>query len=449
MLAPVLRTAAVGKWHLQSSSLPFPAQHPMDLGFEQYLGGMNVFPGFISNDYWNYVKNENGVEFVSPEYATSEQVDDALDVIAGFGNQPWFVMLSFHAPHAPFHKPPPALHSFILPAAISSSIPLHVKATIEAMDTELARLFAKLDPAVLAKTVVIFVGDNGTDRWATTAPNDPLKAKPTLYEGGINVPLIVKGPGVVPGSESAALVSTTDLFATVAGLAGQPAPSGVDSVSLVPYFANPALPSLRTWVYSEFFSTNGFGPFERRDRTVRNSRYKLLRLRAPYSVTEVNEFYDLLLDPFEKLNLMASPLSGAVLAAYTSLDAVLRQLEEPFVDQGHALPSGANALFLRGEAVGSQESNVAVQLSKGPGPATAHVVVGLASALLPFKDGTLVPFPHFIGPAQVLSASGSLTEAFTWPPGFSGFQLWLQYWVPHFSGPDGFIASNGLRITAP
>ena len=100
---------------------------------------------------------------------------------------------------------------------------------IRAMDTEVGRVLDHLPP----NTIVFFIGDNGTETDATDAPFARRHAKGTLYEGGINVPLIVFGPGVERG-ECSALVSSTDLFATLAELAGVVS-TAEDSVSLVPY----------------------------------------------------------------------------------------------------------------------------------------------------------------------------------------------------------------------
>ena len=150
---------------------------------------------------------------------------------------------------------------------------------------------------------------------AVEPPFNLSRAKSTLYEGGVNVPLIARGPGIAQG-ECAALVSCVDLFATVGELAGVPAATE-DSVSLVPYFRNPSL-SLRSTVYSETFSPNGGTlPFADHDRAIRDSRYKLIR-----RTNQPDEFYDLQLDAFESSNLLPG-LSRAEQAAYDALVAEL------------------------------------------------------------------------------------------------------------------------------
>jgi hypothetical protein len=45
-------------------------------------------------------------------YATTDNVDEAIAAIAGFGSCPWLVWLAFNAPHGPVHAPPSGLHSY-------------------------------------------------------------------------------------------------------------------------------------------------------------------------------------------------------------------------------------------------------------------------------------------------------------------------------------------------
>jgi len=72
----------------------------------------------------------------------------------------------------------------------------------------------------------------------TPTNNEPLRGgKVTSYEGGVRIPFMVRWPGVTqPGSESEAIVSTTDLYATLLELTGQPLrpKDHKDSESFVP-----------------------------------------------------------------------------------------------------------------------------------------------------------------------------------------------------------------------
>jgi N-acetylglucosamine-6-sulfatase len=70
-------------------------------------------------------------------------------------------------------------------------------------------------------------------------------AKNTAYEEAANVPMYVRGPGVVGGSISGKLVLNNDLAPTFARIAGLALPSYVDGRSLLPCGEETAQPGAR------------------------------------------------------------------------------------------------------------------------------------------------------------------------------------------------------------
>jgi arylsulfatase A-like enzyme len=295
---PGYSSAALGKWHLAGNQ---SADHPNDSGFWRFAGGL----GGAVADYSSWDKTIDGSTSTVTTYATSDTADEAI-LAAQTLPQPFFLYVNFNAPHSPWHVPPPELCGD--PSCVCDSLPASPsnlqmgKAMVEAMDRELGRMLAGIR-AVDPSPLIVFLGDNGTARQLTEAPFDPQRAKGSMYEGGINVPLIVQGPGVAQG-ECAALVSASDLFATFAEWAGTTS-TAEDSVSLVPYFSDPSLPSIRESVYAETFQPNGFGPYTTHDRTVRNERYKLIR-----RLGEPDELYDLVTDPWETTDLVPTLVPG-------------------------------------------------------------------------------------------------------------------------------------------
>jgi arylsulfatase A-like enzyme len=306
-------STAVGKWHLSGS---LGNLHPNQSGFGHFAGSV---AGTLA-DYSAWQKVVDGQAALSTTYATRDTTDEAIAALRSMP-EPWFLYVAYNAPHDPFHAPPPALCNPPTCATTwCGSLPPNpsnrdlAKAMVEAMDAELGRLLAEL--AVTSPDAwVVFLGDNGTAPQVSQAPFLPAHAKGTLYEGGINVPLIVRGTGVVPG-ESAALVSGVDLYATFAELAG--VRSGAeDSVSLVPCFSDPRA-TVRETVYAELFSPiGGSPPFPTHTRAVREARYKLVRSNAL-----PDALYDLLSDPFESANLLPG-LDAREQAAYDALVAEL------------------------------------------------------------------------------------------------------------------------------
>jgi arylsulfatase A-like enzyme len=311
-------SAAIGKWHLGSGSM-----HPNASGFGQYAGSLS---GQLP-DYDMWTKTVDGNSSTSQTYATTDTTDEASLAMLTLP-EPWFLYVNYNAPHTPIHVPALGL----CPAGgcstsyCSSAGPgmgmtpaERIKSMCEAMDTEIGRLLALLD-ALDPQAYVIFMGDNGTSNQGSEPPFVGTKAKGTVYEGGINVPFIVRGPGVTV-TETQSLVSVTDLHATLAELAGVQS-QAEDSISIVPVLSNPALTPRHT-VYSETFSPNGSGPWTDHRRAVRDDRYKLIR-----RLGQSDEFYDLLANPFETINL----LPGLSVDEQTAFDALAGELVALGVD---------------------------------------------------------------------------------------------------------------------
>ncbi len=315
------RSAAIGKWHLSGDSNG-EGLNPNFMGFDHYSGSL---AGFIP-DYYNWTKTVNGVNSTVTNYATTENVDDALAWISGQGSSPWFLWLAFNAGHSPFHKPPNELHSYDSLSGTQQDInndPVpYYQAMIEAMDTEIGRLLSSID---LASTDIIFIGDNGTPSQVAVPPADSSRVKATLYQGGVWVPWIVSGPSVIglPRTNSA-LVNTTDIFATIIELAGGvvdnvvPASVTHDSISILPLLEDPALGVLRNHVVAERFRVTTVA---RDGKTIRNDEFKLIRFDSGSE-----EFYDLFADETELLDLLGETLTATEQANYDSLTAELDNL---------------------------------------------------------------------------------------------------------------------------
>jgi len=298
---------AVGKWHLAGGPPPDPA-HARKAGFSHYTGYPGNPPGPSGYFAWTQYTDDTARN-VRDAYLTSAEVDATLARIVQLP-EPWFGWVGFHAVHAPLHAPPQELHGGNLSGAPRDTPRAHYDAELEALDREIGRLLAGIDPAVLGHTTVIFVADNGTSQHGIRPPT--RRGKRSLYEAGIRVPLIVAGPPVPPesaGRASDALVHVTDLFATIAGLFGVRS-DAEDSQSLLPYLADPSRPSARATLYTERFLPNGGPPDPARHfRAVRDARYKLI-VRP-----DEREFYDLQADPHEQRDLLAEGTAPAAVVS--------------------------------------------------------------------------------------------------------------------------------------
>ena len=299
-----------GKWHLGGGN-----QSPST------NGGWPAFAGSLAGEISSYTSwtkvITNGTpggtsSTTSTTYATTDVVNDAVSWIQLQNNasKPWIAWVAFNAPHTPFHLPSPTSlcpHYTSLSGTtqdINNNPRNYYNAAIEAMDTEIGRLLGAVD---LAKTTVIFLGDNGTPGQVLQTPLSTGHGKDTLYEGGVRVPFLIRGPGVVsPGRTEAGFVHAVDLYATILELAGMsiastvPASVTLDSQSLLPIMGNQ--PVTRSKNFSEEFdsATPTLGGF-----ALRDDQFKLIRKR-----TGVDEFYDLQSDPYETNDLFLSGIAG-------------------------------------------------------------------------------------------------------------------------------------------
>lgn len=319
------QTALFGKWHLGGGNTG-----PLTQGYDTYKGYPNNL--YQPHSFFSYTRYDNGTPVPCTTYATTDTVDQAIAWIAT-AQEPWFCVVSFHAPHEPFHAPPANLHTEDLTGSHPRNNPRPLyKAAVQAMDAEIGRMLLSMD-AKLNHTNVFFMGDNGTPRATSVAPFLPEHAKLTPYEGGINIPLIVRGPAVKqPGVECRGLVTTTDIFATVADLSGIdlstiPAPAGPrDSVSLRPYLERPRSNSRRQRAYASAFNSDPSGTGNSFAwHMLRDQRYKFIVIDDAGLQLEM---YDLDQDPFEQNNLLAGALTpferSAMNQAIIELRAILK-----------------------------------------------------------------------------------------------------------------------------
>jgi len=311
------RTAAIGKWHMADKDNGW-LDHPRRAGIDFYSVIMHG-----EDSYFTWRKNLNGEVIRETRYGLLDRTDTAIDWIEEQGAEPWFMWLSYILPHTPVHLPPQDLlqsdYSDLSSTADTADNPIrYFHAMIEAMDTSIGRVLDSMAPEVRENTYVVFIGDNGTGGGSITEPFQSNRAKGTVYQGGVNVPLIVSGPGVVEGGVSEALINSVDLYATMLEMAeadvAEAVPSRVnqDSVSFFPYLARPDTPSMRDWVYADVFS-GSFEGLADANYTIRNERFKLLRHAGN------EELYDLGVDPYEHVNLLAGRLSAEQQAQYRLL----------------------------------------------------------------------------------------------------------------------------------
>ena len=316
----VYNTACVGKWHLHVSTLP-KRLFPNYMGFDLYSGN---FIGQISN-YYSYQRIKNGIVDTVSIYGTTQTVNDAISWMDTMNtNKPFFLWLAFNAPHSPFHLPPANLCNTTglsgTTADINANPKKYFKAAIEAMDTEIGRLVQYLYAHnLMDSTNIIFIGDNGNSPQVAQIPNAQKKAKQSLYDYGSHVPMIISGPAVVNKNRTSdALVSTTDLFATIAEISGNMnwrnaiTPGRViDSKSILPIIKNQQT-NIRTWNFTEQFSNPIVDTVD--GKSIRNQDYHLIRF-----ANGTEKFFNQTMDVNEDNDLITGAITQTDIDNYTFL----------------------------------------------------------------------------------------------------------------------------------
>jgi arylsulfatase A-like enzyme len=154
--------------------------------------------------------------------------------------KPFFLLLSHHAPHTPIEAKAELVARYKAKRRAGMKHQNAVYAAMVAsLDESVGRVMAHLEKRRLAgNTTVVFLSDNGgaVQEWQgeQITNNAPLRSgKGSAYEGGIRIPLLVRSPQWTrPGETRSELVSTLDVFTTLAELGGADTKSGLDGYSL-------------------------------------------------------------------------------------------------------------------------------------------------------------------------------------------------------------------------
>lgn len=298
-------SAIVGKWHLSGNGL---GVNPESFGIDYYAG---LIRGVV-DDYYQWQFYEDGLSSVQTSYTSEKFTDLSIDWIND-QSKPWFMWLAYNAPHTPFHVPPSNMHNQgSLPPYVNGLDPIpYYMAAIEAMDFQIGRLLENIPVDEKENTIIIFIGDNGTPNQVAQNPYSGATVKNTLYQGGINVPLFISGNSISRLGTDDSLITSTDLFATIAEIAGSNTNEIYDSKSFKSLFTSNDI-LIRDYQYSEMNDgiTDAW--------TIRNREYKLI-----VNANGIEELYNLVNDPYEINNLTNGNLSTSEQSAKSELEAEL------------------------------------------------------------------------------------------------------------------------------
>lgn len=170
-------------------------------------------------------------------------------------------------------------------------------------DAQIGRILKALEQSGEAdNTIIVFSSDNGL-----ALGSHGLTGKQNVYQHGVQIPLLLKGPGVPKGEIRDQLCYLYDIYPTLCDLAGVQIPESVEFKSLKPVLGDKQSKH-RAKLYFSFMKWQ---------RAVRDERYKLIEFCVNGKRT--TRLYDLQKDPHETKNLAEEPRMQAQLALMTNL----------------------------------------------------------------------------------------------------------------------------------
>jgi len=230
--------AMIGKWHLG------PANEIQNHGFRFFHNQV------ASSSFWANFSEKgtlSGTQKIgASEYHIHGCSETALTFISEYDQDPFFLLLSYRAPHVPLDSPKRYLSKFSnkLPAARRQALGMFtaIDDGIGLIQDELRRL------NLTDKTCIFYLSDNGAplklEAKDATHPalgwngsyNSPLNGeKGMLTEGGIRIPFAISWPGIIPpGLSYDHPVTSLDIAPTILAQVGIEK-EGLDGINLLPY----------------------------------------------------------------------------------------------------------------------------------------------------------------------------------------------------------------------
>lgn len=327
-------TGAVGKWQLGNKP-----NNANKLGFDEYflwqLTGKRVdsigwdsvsFPsqnhqqGGRDTRYSQPVLDNNGkLSTYNPEdYGPNLINDYSLDFIERHskGKKPFFLYYSMLLVHCPFSPTPDSPNGIAHNTAVMTykGNTSYFSDMVSYMDKMVGNINDKLEELGIAQnTMVIFVGDNGTDTPIVSKYKgiDVAGGKLLSTDAGTRVPMVAKWPGTIKSGSTSNIIDFTDFMPTMLESCGIHVPDSLDIDGrsfLQQMKGNEGLS--RKWIYSWYLN-----PAKKEPKIfARTQRYKLY---------ETGEFFDISTDYLEEHPIPFDSLINETKSVYNELNYVI------------------------------------------------------------------------------------------------------------------------------
>nr|WP_299073374.1 arylsulfatase [uncultured Allomuricauda sp.] len=314
------KTGMIGKWHLGDN---YPMR-PQDQGFEYTLnhlsGGIGQYgdwPNTLKRDssYFDPILWSNGKQVQTKGYCTDVFTKAAMEYVEENKDDPFFLYLSFNAPHGPLQLPQEYYDMYkdtdsdeglIDQGNPYPKVTKHsrenarkVYGMVTNIDDNLRLLFNKLESlGIEENTLVIFMTDNGPQHPRYIAGMRGRKG--SVFQGGVRVPSFWYYPKMFKEARDIkAPAAHYDILPTLAELAGAKIPVGleIEGESLMPLLTK-AEDNFPNRIINRYWSRTA--PVRYRNVSTRKGNLKLVGVGQDDEGNDKFELFDLSKDYFEQ-----------------------------------------------------------------------------------------------------------------------------------------------------
>ena len=302
-------TRFIGKWHLSGAQQKNRWVPPgKRAGFQHFIGWESHHVDH--NEGWIW-RDDPGDPIRMPGHETDALTDIALQELkqAAAEPDPFFMLLSYQAPHPPC-SPPAEYRELYARRDLLSERNADPRAwydmphwnayydvatfrqlyfgEISHLDAAFGRLLRKLDELGLHdNTLLVFTSDHGE-----MAGAHGLFGKGVMSEESLHVPLIIRAPGQTQGGRTDQLAATIDLLPTLLHYAGIEMAETAEGISLKAQIENDDADKDRI-AFSEY-----------RKFCASSQTWKLV---TQGRTLEAAELYKIVDDPYEQINCLDDP----------------------------------------------------------------------------------------------------------------------------------------------
>lgn len=311
-------TAYIGKWHVDGHGRSNYIPRERRLGFDYW----KVLECTHDYNHSAYYAGESSEKRYWDGYDAIAQTRDAEEYVRAHDrSKPFFLMLSWGAPHDPYGTAPAEFRALYDPATLQlrPNVPDSVAAEARhwlagyyahcsALDACVGSLLKTLrDCGMADETIFIFTSDHGD-----MLGSQGVRNKQRAWDESIRVPFLLRCPGVDgwrPGATDT-LIDAPDIMPTLLGLCGIPVPAGVEGLDYSGHIRGGPDPSDGAAVLA---CHQPFGQFTVKHHGGRE--YRGLRTRRHTYVRDLNGpwlLFDNEADPYQQRNLAQDAGSGAL-----------------------------------------------------------------------------------------------------------------------------------------